>query len=257
MGISPKGADESLGKSLHIIVQTPVPSRSSNMPTRAGSARRPDVLVYRLHDSAEFCRIPATFCKVSVMKIVIAGGSGFLGSPLAEMYAEDGHDVRVLTRSLESGRDAARSRHGRPWHHAGRLEARRQQPGRGPRRSKAPTRVINLSGESLGVEAVVGRRPRSGCRDSRILATRSLAAAIRAARRAAGGSHQRQRRRVLRAVRRPAAHRERPARHRFPGDSSASTGKKEARQAERARDARRPAPDGHRPRTIGRRACRR
>ena len=34
------------------------------------------------------------------MKIVIAGGSGFLGSPLAEMYAEDGHDVRMLTRSL-------------------------------------------------------------------------------------------------------------------------------------------------------------
>ena len=37
------------------------------------------------------------------MKIVIAGGSGFLGSPLAEMYAEDGHDVRVLTRSLAPG----------------------------------------------------------------------------------------------------------------------------------------------------------
>ena len=37
------------------------------------------------------------------MKIVIAGGSGFLGSPLAEMYAEDGHDVRVLTRALASG----------------------------------------------------------------------------------------------------------------------------------------------------------
>ena len=36
------------------------------------------------------------------MKIVIAGGSGFLGSPLAEMYAEDGHDVRVLTRSRQA-----------------------------------------------------------------------------------------------------------------------------------------------------------
>ena len=37
------------------------------------------------------------------MKIVIAGGTGFLGAPLAEMYAEEGHDVRVLTRSLMAG----------------------------------------------------------------------------------------------------------------------------------------------------------
>ena len=37
------------------------------------------------------------------MKIVIAGGTGFLGRPLAEMYAEEGHDVRVLTRSLPDG----------------------------------------------------------------------------------------------------------------------------------------------------------
>jgi nucleoside-diphosphate-sugar epimerase len=28
------------------------------------------------------------------MRIVIAGGTGFLGSPLAEVYAEEGHDVR-------------------------------------------------------------------------------------------------------------------------------------------------------------------
>ena len=32
------------------------------------------------------------------MRIVIAGGTGFLGTQLAETYAEDGHDVRVLTR---------------------------------------------------------------------------------------------------------------------------------------------------------------
>lgn len=37
------------------------------------------------------------------MRIVIAGGTGFLGSPLAEVYAEEGHDVRVLTRGLEPG----------------------------------------------------------------------------------------------------------------------------------------------------------
>ena len=37
------------------------------------------------------------------MKIVIAGGTGFLGRPLAEVYAEEGHDVRVLTRGLPPG----------------------------------------------------------------------------------------------------------------------------------------------------------
>ena len=33
-------------------------------------------------------------------EIVIAGGTGFLGVALAETYAEEGHDVRVLTRKL-------------------------------------------------------------------------------------------------------------------------------------------------------------
>ena len=56
------------------------------------------------------------------MRIVIAGGTGFLGSPLAEVYAEEGHDVRVLTRSLRRRRGAARSRHRQARHHAGRLE---------------------------------------------------------------------------------------------------------------------------------------
>ena len=37
------------------------------------------------------------------MRIVIAGGTGFLGSPLSEVYAEEGHDVRVLTRGLPVG----------------------------------------------------------------------------------------------------------------------------------------------------------
>ena len=37
------------------------------------------------------------------MQIVIAGGTGFLGVALAETYAEEGHDVRVLTRTLRPG----------------------------------------------------------------------------------------------------------------------------------------------------------
>ena len=32
------------------------------------------------------------------MRIVIAGGTGFLGAPLASLLARDGHEVVVLTR---------------------------------------------------------------------------------------------------------------------------------------------------------------
>src|SRR5690349_4303293 len=50
----------------------------------------------------------------STMKVVIAGGGGFLGSPLAWAWAEEGHDVRVLTRSLAPGQAQHESGTGRP-----------------------------------------------------------------------------------------------------------------------------------------------
>ena len=113
------------------------------------------------------------------MKIVIAGGSGFLGSPLAEMYAEDGHDVRVLTRSLESGT----TRHDPGTGVPGITQVGWKADGAsGPWATalEGADGVINLSGESLA-----SRRwspdAKKTFRDSRILATRSLAAAIRAA----------------------------------------------------------------------------
>src|SRR4051812_46898866 len=36
---------------------------------------------------------------VEAMRIAVAGGTGFLGRPLAAALAADGHDVVVLTRS--------------------------------------------------------------------------------------------------------------------------------------------------------------
>jgi uncharacterized protein len=114
------------------------------------------------------------------MRIVIAGGSGFLGSPLAEMYAEEGHDVRVLTRSLMSGDTRHDSGTGVPgitrvgWKADG---------SSGPWASalEGADAVVNLSGESLA-----GRRwtpqAKAALRNSRILATRSLVSAIGAAR---------------------------------------------------------------------------
>jgi len=110
------------------------------------------------------------------MKIVIAGGTGFLGSPLAEMYAEEGHDVRVLSRSLMSGDTRHDPGTGMPgitkvgWKPDGTT---------GP---WAPTlesadAVINLSGESLSAKRWTAQS-KVRLRESRLLATRSLCKAI-------------------------------------------------------------------------------
>src|SRR5258708_33638527 len=48
------------------------------------------------------------------MKVVIAGGTGFLGNALAWAWAEESHDVRVLTRSLVPGQAQHESGTGKP-----------------------------------------------------------------------------------------------------------------------------------------------
>ena len=110
------------------------------------------------------------------MKIVIAGGSGFLGGPLAEMYAEDGHDVRVLTRSLMSGDTRHDPGTGVPgitrvgWKADG-------LSGPWAEAIDGADGVINLSGESLAGKRWT-REAKAALRNSRILATRSLVTAI-------------------------------------------------------------------------------
>jgi len=82
------------------------------------------------------------------MKIVIAGGSGFLGGPLAEVYAEEGHQVIVLTRSVPSGESRHDPGTGVPgitrlgWTADGKI---------GPWAAivDAADAVINLSGEAI------------------------------------------------------------------------------------------------------------
>ena len=118
------------------------------------------------------------------MRIVIAGGSGFLGSPLAEVYAEEGHDVRVLTRSLPPGESRHESGTGMPgitrvgWKPDG-------QSGPWAQVVDGADAIVNLAGESIGDKRWSPQR-KAQLRDSRLLPTRSLAAAVTAANRPPG-----------------------------------------------------------------------
>jgi uncharacterized protein len=113
------------------------------------------------------------------MRIVIAGGTGFLGSPLAETCAEDGHDVRVLTRSLPPGESRHESGTGVP----GITRVGWQPDGRtGPFAVvvSGADAIINLAGASIG-DRRWSPQLKAALRDSRLLATRSLAEAIKTA----------------------------------------------------------------------------
>ena len=98
------------------------------------------------------------------MRIVIAGGSGFLGRPLAEACRADGHTVTLLTRATTSTPDAV---HWVPNGQAGPWAAALHQT----------DAVINLAGASIAGGRWTARR-KALLRESRLLATRSLIEAI-------------------------------------------------------------------------------
>ncbi len=110
------------------------------------------------------------------MKIVIAGGTGFLGLALAETYAEEGHDVRVLTRQLKPGESRHDPGTGVPgvtrvgWRPDGRA-------GTATEVVNGADAVVNLAGANLG-DARWSPQRKAVLHDSRVLPTRSLAAAI-------------------------------------------------------------------------------
>ena len=98
------------------------------------------------------------------MRIVIAGGSGFLGQPLAEACRADGHTVTVLTRATTSSPNIV---HWIPNGHTGPWAAALHQT----------DAVINLAGASIAGARWTTRR-KALLRESRLLATRSLIDAI-------------------------------------------------------------------------------
>ena len=97
------------------------------------------------------------------MKVVVAGGTGFLGAPLVSRLTSEGHDVRVLSRRARGPRDISWTPDGTagPW--ASALDD--------------ADAVINLAGESIAAGRWTSAR-KASIHDSRILATRSLVAAI-------------------------------------------------------------------------------
>lgn len=111
------------------------------------------------------------------MKVVIAGGTGFLGNALAWSWAEESHDVRVLTRALPPGQAQHESGTGKPgitrigWSPDG-------QSGDLAREFEDATAVVNLAGESVAGPRWSAAR-KQALRDSRILGTRSLVSALR------------------------------------------------------------------------------
>ena len=105
------------------------------------------------------------------MKIVIAGGTGFLGRPLAAALAHDGHHLVILSRS-----QTAHAEHGTrtvPWSPNG-------ESGPWAAEINGADALINLAGESIaGTRWTAAHKQRIV--DSRLHATRSLVAAIRGA----------------------------------------------------------------------------
>ena len=106
------------------------------------------------------------------MRIVIAGGTGFLGRALVDVLARDQHDVTILTRHAAAGADARLPS-------TVRTIAWTADGGAGPWAAAldGADAVINLAGESIGEGRWTAAR-KSAILDSRVRATRSLVAAI-------------------------------------------------------------------------------
>jgi hypothetical protein len=106
------------------------------------------------------------------MSIVIAGGSGFLGTALTRAFSAEGHQVTILTRQTAAPSDTPRVS-SVAWSPDG-------TSGSWAHVVSGATAVVNLAGESIAARRWSDPQKRK-LRDSRLLATRSLTAAIRQA----------------------------------------------------------------------------
>ncbi|HKY21231.1 MAG TPA: TIGR01777 family oxidoreductase [Vicinamibacterales bacterium] len=107
------------------------------------------------------------------MQIVIAGGSGFLGTALTRVLSRDGHNVTVLTRQSRTDHLAELHVAYVTWHPNG-------ESGPWASTINGADVVVNLAGESIAAKRWSAAQKQK-LRDSRLMATRSLTAAIREA----------------------------------------------------------------------------
>ena len=103
------------------------------------------------------------------MKVVIAGGSGFLGRAVTRELAGQGHEIVVLTRRPASTSSPARAS---AWNPDG------TAAGAWVRELDGAGAVINLAGEGLADRRWSSAR-KAALRASRVNSTRSLVAAVR------------------------------------------------------------------------------
>ncbi len=99
------------------------------------------------------------------MQIVVAGGTGFVGRPLVDLFARNGDRVTVLTRTARAPNHVA-------WAPDG-------STGAWARALDAADVVVNLAGEPIAARRWTPAQ-RERLVTSRLLATRSLVAAMRA-----------------------------------------------------------------------------
>ena len=104
------------------------------------------------------------------MKVVVAGGTGFIGQALVRELVRDGHDVVVLSRAAGGGPAGARVVEWDPAAGAS---------GDWPAEMRGASAVINLAGANIGGGRWTNARKRV-LEESRTQSTGALAAAIRA-----------------------------------------------------------------------------
>lgn len=97
------------------------------------------------------------------MRVVVAGGSGFLGQALQDHLRRSGHTTTVLTRTRRASNDVAWTPDGTAGTWAAALQG--------------ADAVVNLSGEGIA-EARWSATRKATLRDSRLLSTRSIVTAI-------------------------------------------------------------------------------